>query len=75
MTTGMHTTQQRQRTDQSRAHPQVHDDGPDIAAVAETDVAASATAQSKAESNPPSPPAHLPAMASDSETEGGRNRE
>ena len=41
-----HSDTTQQRTDQSRAHPQVHDGGPDdIAAVAETDVAAPATAR------------------------------
>ena len=46
----LHSDTTQQRTGQFRAHPQVHDDGPDIAAVAETDVAASATAWPRAES-------------------------
>ena len=60
------TTQQ--RTDQSRAHPQVHDDGPDAAAT-ETDVAAAAAMQPRVELHPPPPPRRTPATASDSETE------
>ena len=66
------TTQQ--RTDQSRAHPQVHDDddGPDVAAVTETDVATSATMQPRAEFHPPPLPQHTPAMASGSVAEGDR---
>ena len=41
----LHLDTTQQRTGQFRAHPQVHDDGPDIAAVAETEVAAPATEQ------------------------------
>ena len=48
----------------------MHDDGPD-AAVTETDVAAAAAMQPRAELHPPPPPRRTPpATASDSETEG-----
>ena len=54
-----------QRTNKSRAHLQVHDDGPNIAAAAETDAAA-ATRQPRAESpHPPPLPQHTPAVASE----------
>ena len=48
----LHSDTKQQRTDQSRAHPQLHDDGPDIAAAAEMEVAAAATAQPREELQP-----------------------
>ena len=46
--------------------------GAGAAAATETDAAAAATAQPREELQPPPLPAHRPAIASDSETEGGR---
>ena len=58
------TTQQ--RTDQSRAHPQVHDDGPGVAATM-TDEATGAAEQPRVAPHPPPHPRHPPATASDSD--------
>jgi hypothetical protein len=68
----LHPDTKQQRTDQSQAHPQVHDDRPDITAATETDVAAAATVQPREELQPPPLQAHRPAIASDSETVGDR---